>query len=357
MSLIQRYQLLVERLPGVTYINDVDSFRTRYISPQVREVLGYEPDEFLRSGLKLAALVHPDDREQAVAAMRALRISGGSTLASYRMIARDGSVRWIEDFADVVPGDDGIPIHVQGHLRDVTEARELARMKDEFVALVSHELRTPLTPILGWIEMLRQTTLDSEQQAAFTVIERNALRLQRIVGDLLFVARLDAGSLEMEPTKIDLAAVIRDAVDAATPQAERNKISIETKLPGVCGMVGDGTRLGQVIDNLISNALKFTPEDGTITVTLEHRPAGRAILTVGDTGIGIPKDEQRQLFQRFFRSSTAIDRAIQGTGLGLAISKAIIEAHGGSISCSSSAGVGTTFRIELPTAAVHHVAA
>jgi signal transduction histidine kinase/CHASE3 domain sensor protein len=235
-------------------------------------------------------------------------------------------------------------------LREVTEQRELDRLKDDFVATVSHELRTPLTSMMGFLEMIREGEageLNEEQQRFLAIVYRSSERLQRLVGDLLFVARLDANGLQLQFADVDVTEIVRDAVESTAALARSRTIDLRSELAEVPSVVGDRERLSQLVGNLISNALKFTPEGGTVTAGT-FVDGDSAVIEVTDTGIGIPEAEQSRLFQRFFRSSTATEQAIPGTGLGLVISRAIAEAHGGTISVRSAPGEGTSFRVELP---------
>jgi PAS domain S-box-containing protein len=228
--------------------------------------------------------------------------------------------------------------------------RELDRLKDEFIALISHELRTPLTSIRGYTELLldgEAGDLTDDQRQFLGVVERNSHRLLHLVGDLLFLAQLEAGKLSLEIGELDLAAVASESVETARPQAEAKGITLTLATGPVPSLAGDRARIAQLLDNLVSNAVKFTPEGGRVDVRV-RRHEDQAILEVRDSGMGIPPEEQELLFERFFRTSTATEQAIQGTGLGLAISKAIVEAHSGRIAVSSDEGAGTTFRVTLP---------
>jgi signal transduction histidine kinase len=239
-----------------------------------------------------------------------------------------------------------------------TRLRELDLMKDEFVSLVSHELRTPLTSIRGYLELLLEEggNLTPEQEKFLGVVDRNSERLLDLVGDLLFLAQVDAGKLTIEREEVDFEQVVQDSVEALRPIAESRRTKLTTSITPVPRLVGDRARLAQVLDNLLSNALKFTREGGRVSVSV-HADGDRAVVEVQDNGVGIPGAEQNRLFERFFRSSRATENAIPGTGLGLAITKAIAERHGGRISVESQEDVGTSVRVELPLATAHEQAA
>ena len=228
--------------------------------------------------------------------------------------------------------------------------RELDQLKDEFVALVSHELRTPLTSIIGYVELLKDedvTTPDSNHQQFADIIERNARRLLRLVGDLLFLSRIQSGQMEMEISSADLGEIATRTVEEARSRARENGIELVLSAAPLPALPCDPERIAQVLDNLVTNAIKFTPPGGRVAVTL--RPAaGGVSIEVSDTGMGISGPDQQRIFDTFFRSETAVRRAIPGTGLGLAITKAIIDAHHGSIAVDSREGLGTTFRVWLP---------
>ena len=231
--------------------------------------------------------------------------------------------------------------------------RELDRLKDEFVSLVSHELRTPLTSIRGYIELLMDDdeTPDADQRRRYLeIVDRNSERLLELVSDLLFLAQIEAGKLGIERGQVDLNRVVEECIETSSPVADSLGIELITKIERVARLEGDRARLAQVLDNLVSNGLKFTPTGGRVEVRLSAQD-GAAVLEVEDSGVGIPTDEQEHLFERFFRSSTATENAIPGTGLGLTITKAIVERHGGRIEVQSAENAGTTVRVQLPLAA------
>ena len=250
---------------------------------------------------------------------------------------------------------------------DMTEARATERLKDQFVSLISHELRTPLASVLGYLELVlddEDQPLADEHRQYLGIVERNAQRLLRLVGDLLFTAQVDAGRLTLTPEDVDLAGIVRAAEDTAGVTAAARGVTVLVDVPAD-GLVarGDALRLGQACDNLVSNAVKFTPSGGQVTLRLRRAwqdadgtPVDAAapgcspvaLLSVSDTGIGIPTGEQGKLFTSFFRASTARRNAVPGVGLGLTITKAITTAHGGTLDVESAEGRGTTFTLALP---------
>ncbi len=239
---------------------------------------------------------------------------------------------------------------------DVTEDREQSRLKDDFVNLISHELRTPLSSILGYLELLgddEDHPLSEDQAQYLEVIGRNANRLLRLVSDLLFTAQVEAGRFDLDGRQVDLRAVVTDSWETAVPLATERGLTLRVFTPDEAVTVwGDPVRLGQAVDNLISNAVKFTPSGGRVVVnlTVSDDDHDRALICITDTGLGIPAAELDRLFSRFFRASTATQNAVPGVGLGLNITKAIVTAHTGLITVASTVGEGTTFAIDLPLA-------
>jgi len=226
---------------------------------------------------------------------------------------------------------------------------EANRLKDEFLGSVSHELRTPLASIRGYSELLMEgDTHNGDNRRQFLeVIDRNARRLERLVGDILLISKAESGSFEIEREAMNLNELLVDSVDAARPEADQKGIHLSLRVESVVECSGDPQRLAQVFDNVISNAIKYTGEGGRVDVELTQ-DGGRALIQARDTGIGISPEDQQELFVRFYRASNATSRGIPGLGLGLTIVKAIVDAHGGSVSLESKDGAGTTVRIELP---------
>ncbi len=358
----ERYRGLVESLPLATYVDRTDeSTGTAWVSPQIETITSYSPDEWMANAALFVEILHPEDCDRVLAAKAQARASGEPFAEEYRLIRRDRSVVWIRD-SSVLAGS-GRSTFARGFVVDITARREaelhleeqneqlrqLDSLKDEFIALVSHELRTPLTSIRGYLELLGENAdvFTDEQNRFLETIDRNAQRLQRVVGDLLFAAQVEAGKLTLEQGEVDISQIVDDAVQTGQPGAAAKSISLVAELSPVPVILGDHARLAQVLDNFVSNAIKFTPEGGSVTLTTRTLP-GEIEIVIADTGMGIPASELPHLFKRFFRTERATANAIPGTGLSLAIARAIVSGHGGRIRVQSTAGEGTTFRIILP---------
>jgi hypothetical protein len=341
-------------------------------SDELYRISGLEPDGFGASYEAYLETVHPDDRGFVDAAVRRARETGGFD-HEFRMVRSDGAERLIRGRGKVVADEGGRPLRMIGTGQDITEQkkieaererflvreraqsarlRELDRMKDIFLASVSHELRTPLTSIIGFIALLRDEStgeLTDEQRRYLEIAQRNTERLERLIADLLLVAQSDPGRLAFNAAHVDLRALASECIESVRPWAAEAEVTIVLASDELPPINGDKIRLAQVLDNLVSNAIKFSMPGGRVLIRA-YAENPHVVLEVADSGIGIPAAEQVHVFERFFRSSNANRRAIQGTGLGLAIAQLIVEAHGGSIAFQSEEGEGTTFRVEFPLA-------
>jgi two-component system phosphate regulon sensor histidine kinase PhoR len=240
----------------------------------------------------------------------------------------------------------------ENHL--VAELKSLDRAKSDFLATVSHELRTPLTSIAGYVEMIREQDagpVTAEQDRMLETVDRNATRLRNQIEDVLTMSKIESGAFKTVLQPVNLAELITAAVAALQPVAAGEQVTLTSPGPGDGLIVnGDASQLDRVLINLISNAVKFTPKGGAICLTADR--AGKvAVVSVRDTGIGIPEQDKKALFTRFFRASNAVDQAIPGTGLGLTIVRKIISNHRGEIELQSQEGQGTTVTLRIPLAA------
>jgi PAS domain S-box-containing protein len=350
-------------------------------------LFGYSADEIV--GRPLALLVPADRLHELKSVARRINAGAGVEDHKTRGLRKDGTEVDVSLTVSPIRGDSGVITGAAVIARDITHLkrqqgqlegllakervartdaeaaqkalaeqnerlRELDRLKDEFIALVSHELRTPLTSIHGYLELLLDGgagELSQEQERFLSVVERNSKRLMQLVGDLLFMAQVEAGKLALELEEVQLRELVGECLEAARPIADDRGIELVAEVEETPSMLGDRSRLSQVLDNLISNALKFTLHSGRVSVRVSMA-GDDVVVEIEDTGVGIPADEQERLFERFFRSSKASEQAIPGTGLGLTIAKTIVERHEGSIAIESTEGVGTTARVRLPVRTV-----
>jgi signal transduction histidine kinase len=232
------------------------------------------------------------------------------------------------------------------------QIQDANQRKTEFVTLVSHELRTPLASIMGYTELLLEGQgglLGKRQRDWLGIISQNADRLETLIDDLLDTARIEMGKIALKHTPLDLMPLIQEVARALRPQIVRKgqwlTLELAEALPAV---VGDADRIRQILTNLLSNALKYTPAGGRITITAREN-AGCVRVAVQDTGIGLTRHEQAQLFTPFFRAQHDTTQRAGGTGLGLAITRALVELHGGAMTVTSVPGRGSTFSFTLPT--------
>jgi two-component system phosphate regulon sensor histidine kinase PhoR len=238
-------------------------------------------------------------------------------------------------------------------LHDVTELRRLERVRQDFVANVSHEFKTPLTAIQGFTETLLGGALDDPKNNVrfLHIIRNHAMRLARLTDDLLKLARIEAGKMEVEFFSVGLMELIEGCAETALMKASKKQITLDIEVPsGLPAVRGDAELLKDVLQNLLDNAIQYTPAGGRIHVTASAN-AKDATVTVSDTGIGIPLADQERIFERFYRVDAARSREAGGTGLGLSIAKHIMEAHGGRLRVESEVGKGSKFSFSIPLAA------
>ena len=237
-------------------------------------------------------------------------------------------------------------------LHDITELRRLERVRRDFVANVSHEFKTPLTAIQGFAETLLSGALDDKanRKRFVEIIREHARRLARLTDDLLKLSRIEAGRLELELRPVRVEALVNGCVETTRLNAKARGLEIHVDLPQNTPPVrGDGAQLGEVLQNLLDNAVQYTPAGGKIEVKAQSN--GKDVtFTVTDTGIGIPESDLERIFERFYRVDAARSREAGGTGLGLAIARHIVEAHGGHIWVESAIGQGSRFHFSIPTA-------
>ena len=369
-ALEERYRLVTEQMPQIVWMANAAGAHL-YFNQRWYEFTGVSPEQSFGAGW--AKLLHPADADRAQVRWQHSLDSGAPYEIEYRLRQRDGEYHWFLARALPLRDERGRIAKWFGTCTDVDDAKASAaeraqalqneeqarreaedanRLKDEFLAVVSHELRTPLTPILGWLELLKTDDPDAEfRRQAYDVIERNTRAQAQIVNDLLDVSRIISGKLKLELESINLSDVVRAAIETVAPTARVKGVTLEAELPARKAInMGDADRLQQVAWNLISNAVKFTPRGGQVTVKLA-RENSEYVMRVVDSGAGIAPEFLPYVFERFRQADASSTRATGGLGLGLSIVRHLVEQHGGEVGVDSAGlGQGSTFSVHLPVA-------
>ena len=332
--------------------------RFQRINPAFQQVLGFSEDDLL--AMSVFELVHPDDRAETEREYASLATGEPTRFMENRLRTADGTYRWVAWSYFPVP-EDGLAFGVG---RDTTELRRMQevvqlrateledanRVKDEFLATMSHELRTPLTSIMGWARLLGSNRLSKkEKERAVQVIQRNAEAQSKLIEDLLDVSRIITGKLRIEVQPVSFATITESVLNSLGPALEAKQLRLEKTIDPTAGpILGDPSRLQQIVTNLLSNAIKFTPAEGQIEVYL-RRDDSHVRLEISDTGVGIAAEHIPYIFERFRQVDSSNVRAHSGLGLGLAIVDHLVRQQGGTVSAESDGvGKGATFIVEFP---------
>lgn len=369
----ERFRNMADNSPVMIWVTEPDGVCT-YLSKSCYEFTGQTPETGLGFGWMNAT--HPDDYERVHEVFLSASAKRESFRMDYRLRNIEGEYRWVIDSASPRFSPQGEFLGYIGSVIDITdrkqiessreqllkreqEAREMAelanRLKDEFLATLSHELRTPLNAIIGWTEMLSRGQSDlSLIEHALKVILRNARSQAQLVEDLLDVSRIITGKFQLDAHFVELIPVVEAAIDSISPAAEARGIRIRKVFDYSTGAIlGDSTRLQQVVWNLLSNAVKFTPRDGTVEVRIEQVGSNLEVV-ISDTGQGIKADFLPHIFDRFRQADSSHTRKHTGLGLGLAIVRHLAELHGGTVEAfSDGEGKGSTFKVKLPLLSVN----
>lgn len=338
-----------------------------YLSPEWKRQLGYEDHEFANSFQEWECRVHPDDHERSLGAIDAyLNGQVGALENEHRLRHKDGSYRWILARGTIIKNEGALSSRMVGIHIDVTDrkaaeevlrqakdaAEAASRAKSQFLANMSHEIRTPMNGVLGLAELLLRYPLNEKERHLTQSIHRSGSVLLAIINDILDFSKIEAGKLQLEAIPFEVRRTVEEAIAVSFPTAEQKKLKLSCRIdPHIpFSLIGDPTRLRQIIVNLVSNAVKFTAQ-GTITVGAELNGTreGRYGLSVSvtDTGIGIPIEAQTNIFDAFSQADGSTTRKYGGTGLGLAIVKQLVTLMGGTIELQSRPSEGTCFRFTV----------
>jgi len=300
-------------------------------------------------------LVHSDDRRRIVEACARCREEGANFAEEFRVVWPDGTVRWLYDKGRTYTGSDGRPHYMTGACVDITlrrqkedALREADRQKDEFIGVLAHELRNPLAPLVFAVASLDRRITDAGARKSLDVMSRQIARMSRLVDDLLDVSRVAQGKIALQVEPLDVAAIVRHAAEALRPALVQRRHELALELEEPLNIAADPQRLGQIVENLLGNAVKYTPEGGRISVSLTREPDA-AVIRVRDTGIGIAAEMLPRIFEPFVQADNSLDRAQGGLGIGLALVNRLTELHGGTVTAHSEGlSHGAEFTVRLP---------
>jgi PAS domain S-box-containing protein len=357
----QQYRQLAENIGHVTWLITPDTKQLFYISPNYEQVWGKSCASLYEKPLSFMDIIHPEDKEKAVAA---LELDSTRMDLEYRIIRSDGTMRWIHTRTHPVLNETGEIYRVVGIAEDITVCKiaeeeilkalqreqELSEAKSRFIAMTSHDLRTPLTTIQSSVDLLkhRSEKLSPERQLLhLDRISSATEQMTSMVQDVLLLSEAEAGNLQFNPALVDLAQLCRSVV-ADLEVAHKNQHIVEFAVSdeyGTRDLLLDSKLVRYILINLLTNAFKYSRQGSTIQLHLICHPES-VVLRIQDQGIGIPAQDIPRLFESFYRASNA--GMVEGTGLGLAIVKQCVDLHGGKITVDSAVGKGATFTVTLP---------
>jgi PAS domain S-box-containing protein len=333
-------------------------------SPECREIIGVEKFGGTRDAFR--NLMHPEDAHRTLEAADLAIANRQDFTSEFRIIRPGGDIVWLAANARTHYDETGQPARVIGTIQDITERKQLLaevqrrseqlieadQRKDEFLAMLAHELRNPLAPITSAVEILRlQGTPSPEWQWATDVIDKQMEHMIRLIDDLLDVSRITRNKLELRKERVEVSQIVQTALDTAGPVIEQFGHDLSVALsPKPIYLDADPVRLAQVLSNLLNNAAKYTDRGGSIILAVE-RVEGAVVISIKDSGIGIPKDRLAEVFELFSQVDPLLERARGGLGIGLNLARRLVELHGGSIEAGSEgSGKGSKFMIRLPIA-------
>jgi PAS domain S-box-containing protein len=349
----RRFRVMADTVPSIIWTAAPDGELT-YVNDQWLKFCGLTPGVKLPHWPELAP--HPDDLPRATAQWTHALQEGSEYEIEVRYRRHDGVYRWFVTRALPLKDETGHVVSWVGATTDIDEQKKLQeqlrradRRKDEFLATLAHELRNPLAPVCNALEIIQRTDSDPLREEAFHIIERQVQKMVHLIDDLLDMSRITSGRLTLRRERVELATVLRDAVEVSRPLIDASEHALDVSSPPEPLYVyADPTRLAQVFANLLNNAAKFTPTGGTISLVADHEPDG-IVVTVRDTGVGISRELLPRIFEMFTQGKSLPERTPDGLGIGLTIARLLVEMHGGRIEARSKGPEsGSEFVVHLP---------
>lgn len=352
----QRWRTMAETLPNLLW-TDLPNGQCDWLSSQWGRYTGISETELL--GLRwLDTVVHPDDRERALACWQEACADRGDYDLEYRIRRHDGQYRWFQTRGVPIRDETGKIVYwfgsctdIEDHKRAEQALKEADRRKDEFLATLAHELRNPLAPLRNGLELMRLADHSQEMlEQARAMMERQLGQMVRLIDDLLDVSRISRGRIELRREQVELAEVVRQAIETSRPLIETGGHHLTIDEPPATVVVdADVTRLSQVFSNLLNNAAKYTPSGGRIALSIACQ-GSEAAVSVRDTGVGISAEMLPRVFEMFAQIDRSLERSQGGLGIGLSLVRKLVEMHGGSVQAKSEGqGKGSEFIVRLPT--------
>ncbi|WP_448269544.1 ATP-binding protein [Nostoc sp. DSM 114159] len=344
----EKFRQLAENIQAVFWMTDIQNQQVLYVSNAYQTIWQKNCEDLYRDYSNWLDAIHPEDR-QRVEIELIEQMKAGQYDKKYRIIRPDGSIRWIRDRAFPIKNEFGEVVRIAGIAEDITELEQINSIKSEFIGIVSHELRTPLTAIRAALGLLQTGIYDKKPDKFKRMIEIAAIdsdRLVRLVNDILDLERLESDRAVLEKTICNAADLIQQAVAGLQAIANQQNITFNIH-PTNAQVWAAPDAIVQTLTNLLGNAIKFSPVDSTITLSVQQQ-TDRVLFQITDRGRGIPADKLEAIFGRFQQVDASDSRTKGGTGLGLAICRSIIDRHGGQIWAESTLGVGSTFFFTLP---------
>jgi PAS domain S-box-containing protein len=349
----QKLNSVISSVPGIvweiTINNTTGKPAVDFVSNYAEKMLGYSRDDLSGSEDFWSKVIHPEDFDRISQEFAQMFETGKEVMNEFRCIKKNGEIVWVQSQAVTIMNSKGKVVGIRGVTTDITERKELEKRKDQFIGMASHELKTPITTIKVFSQMMeKELSANGSDMVKYAhKMNEQINKLTRLISDLLDISRIETGKLSFEYQWFDLDELVASTVENMLSVSRRNKIQIARKCD--CKIYADRERIGQVLINLLTNAIKFSPAGSQIVVDVTGKN-DLAVISVQDFGIGISREYQAKVFDRFIQVEEPIEKTFPGLGIGLYITSEIVKRHGGKIWVKSEKGEGSTFYFTLPLA-------